>query len=290
MTKLHKVEDKRRLSSKIAERLRKSPEVRPFPAAVAQLTSACQDPNTDIRTFESIIECDAALSGKLLRMANSPLFCPAGQVKTISHAVALLGIRKLKSVAMSVAGSAMFSSGSQAQDQRRYLWNHSVGCAVVAQCVARHVPDVEPDEAFLAGVFHDIGKLLFYDTIPDEYSEVDAEFNGERLVEEEDFLFGTTHELVGLASADSWKLPSEIRSAIGWHHRPAESESCPAYAQVINLADRLAKLWGIGSDVMSKDELQDGEQDVPLTKLQSHLEPIQDEARRLFDETVAAAG
>lgn len=281
---LHKVEDKRRLANKIGDRLKRSPEVRPFPAAVTQLVSACQDANADSRTFETIIERDPALSGKILRMANSPMFCPVGQVKSIAHAVSLLGIRKLKSIATAIAGEAMFSSGDGSPDQRLKLWDHSIGCAVVARCVATHFTGVDADQAFLAGVFHDIGKLLFYDTIPDEYSQIAVSFSGLQLVNEEEFLFGTTHEMVGLASAKAWDLPNEIKAAIGWHHRPEQAESCPEYARIIHAADRLAKHWGIGSDSVTEEGiLEKLGCDMAITEAQ--FDSMEEEAGILFNET-----
>ena len=285
----HTIKDKPCLAGIISDRLSKSPEVRPFPTAVTQLSAACQNSISNSQTFASIIERDPALSAKILRMANSPIFCPAGQVKGIAHAATVLGVRKLRSVAMSVAGAEMFSSGEQAQNQRLQLWNHSIGCAVVARSVAGHFAGVDKDEAFLAGVFHDIGKLFFYDAIPNEYSETEASFSGSNLVKEEELRFGTTHEVIGLASAESWELPLEIRTAIGWHHRPSLAESCPAFAQVIHVADRLAKHWGIGSDGSPEENLLDGlEREFGLIK--SQFDSMEEEARRVFDETQSAAG
>ena len=279
--------DKTDLAEKVTARLRKSPEVRPFPAAVTQLVAACQDPNANGQTFESIIECDPALSGKILRMANSPMFCPSGQVRSIAHAVALLGLRKLKSVAMSVAGASMFSTDRETQRQLEELWQHSIGSAVVARRMAESIPGVEPDQAFLSGVFHDIGKLLFLDTIPDEYSMLSQNYSGIELVKEEDSLFGISHETVGLASAASWDLPSEIRAAIGWHHRPEQADFCQEYAQLANAADLLAKRWGIGSD---EEEDQRARYEFPsaLELDEDQLANIEQDARANFAETVAA--
>ena len=285
---LHTVDEKRRLSKVIEDRLSKSAEVRPFPAAVTRLTAACHDPNADGKVFESIIECDPALSGKILRLANSPLFCPSGTVKSIPHAVSLLGLRKLKSVAMSVAGAAMFSSGDGATAQRKKLWDHSIGCAVVARCLADLVPGVDKDEAFLGGVFHDVGKLLFYDTIPAEYSEVTASFAGGQLVEEERFLFGVTHEEVGLVSATSWELPAEISTAIRWHHDPDSADDFARYAAVTHAADGLARVWCIGSVEHHESTAVESAADrFELTDDQ--LEAIKEHSRDAFDETMAAS-
>ena len=236
------------LREKIAARLSSTEEIRPFPVSVTRLYAACQDPETDIREFESIIECDAVLSAKLLKFANSPLFCASGGVKRIAHAVSLLGMRRLKSLATSVAGAIMFAKGQGAEEQRVALWRHSVGCAVVAQQLAWQFDAVDESDAFLAGIFHDIGKLLFYDVIPHEYSELEAYFSGDRLAEEEGRVFGTNHAQVGLKSAASWKLPLEIRTAIGWHHEPSQANEFPGFAKLISVADKLARQWGIGSD------------------------------------------
>ncbi len=243
---IHKVEDRRQLANKIQERLDKSPEVRPFPAVVARLVSACQDPNATSREFESIIECDPALSGKILRMANSPMYCPSGSVKSISHAVSLLGLRKLRSVAMSIAAESMFADGGEAVQARKRLWSHSVGCAMVARYLAEHVPDADPDVAFLGGLFHDIGKLLFYDAIPNEYDEIDGRLCDMALIEEEQFLFSTTHVAVGSASAASWGLPVALWAATRWHHNPEEADCDEQLVNVVAAANCLSREWGIG--------------------------------------------
>lgn len=183
----------------------------------------------------------------------------------------------------------MFSAGDGANKQRQQLWSHSVGCAVVARILAKHVPGVDMDDAFFGGVFHDVGKLLFYDVIPDEYSEIKASFKGLSLVQEENFLMGTAHEEIGLASASSWELPDEVKATVGWHHRPEQATVCSEYAVVASLADSMAKHWGIGSEAMMLySETQDAlRNDYGLTDDQ--LEAIEVEARKSFEETMAAS-
>jgi HD-like signal output (HDOD) protein len=246
---LHKVAEKRRLHNLIKEHLLGSPELRPFPTAVTRLVTACCDPESTNRDLAQAIEYDPALAVKILRLANSPLVCPRGSVKSIVHAVSMLGRRKLKSVAMSVATASMFSSGDQhGAAHRQSLWNHSLGCASVATVLAPFVPDVDPPDAMLAGVFHDVGKLLFLDAIPDEYQELTESLHGGSIVEEEQFLFGTTHEEIGVRSANSWGLSKEIVAAIGWHHRPDDAPFCQNISSTVALADNLARQWGLGLD------------------------------------------
>ncbi|MGB7343577.1 MAG: HDOD domain-containing protein [Pirellulaceae bacterium] len=244
---LHRVEDKRRLEKLIQDHLKKSPELRPFPEAVTRLVSACRKEETTSKDIESIIACDPSLSVKILRLANSPLFCPSRDVNNIVHAVALLGRRKVKSIAMSAAAADIISSGQGAALQRQELWTHSVGCAAVASSLAGRTNRIDQDDAFLAGIFHDVGKLLFLDTIADEYDELTSSYLGASLVDEESFLFGTTHEDIGVTAANLWGLPDELLCAIGWHHRPDQNPFGHPQAKLISLANDLARGWGIGS-------------------------------------------
>lgn len=244
---LHRAQDKRRLHQKIQDHLKSSPTLRPFPEAVTRLVVACREPETTTKEIEEIIACDPSMSVNILRLANSPLFCVTRDVTSISHAVALLGRRKVKSVGMSAAAANMFASGDSAASQREKLWTHSLGCASVASSLSHHVAGIDSADAFLAGVFHDVGKLLFFDVIPDEYKDLAASHQGNALVREEEFVFGTTHQEIGLRSAHLWGLPKDILAAIGWHHQPDEAPFEQKFAKVMTVANQLAKDWEIGS-------------------------------------------
>ena len=109
---LHKATDKRRLHSRIQQHLKSIPELRPFPEAVTRLVAACRNSEGTNKEIEEIIACDPSLSVRVLRLANSPLFCPTRDITSIAHAVTLLGRRRLKSISMSVAAANMLLSGT----------------------------------------------------------------------------------------------------------------------------------------------------------------------------------
>lgn len=279
-----RTETRQELAKKVQAHLQASPEIRPFPAAVSRLLAACQDIKASACTFEPIIESDPALSIQVLRLANSPLF-GLPKVNSIAHAVALLGLNKLRTLAMSIAGASMFSEGTAAKIQRQWTWNHSVGCAIVARLLAGHT-SVAPDDAFLGGIFHDVGKLFFFEVVPEEYSALSASHSGVALAQKEDSLFGTTHEEVGLSSAHSWQLPKEIKAAIGWHHRPDQAPVHKDVAATIFFADALAKSWGIGPANASSNVRSDVLTEYDLTEDQ--LDKLQERAHQQFDETMKA--
>ena len=97
----------------------------------------------------------------------------------------------------------MFAQGVTAEKQREELWNHSLGCATVARLLTDYVPNVAADDAFLAGILHDIGKLLLYDVVPEEYQKMVLSYHGNELIQQELFLLDVSHAEIGLQSAES---------------------------------------------------------------------------------------
>jgi HD-like signal output (HDOD) protein len=260
--------------------LNENPEVRPFPAAVTQLLAACQDPNSNAMTFERIVECDAGLAARLMRMANSPIYGLGTKIHSVSHATTVLGVRQLKNLALSVAGANMFSSGKTAARQREELWRHSLGCATIARLLAKTTKSVAPDDAFLAGIFHDVGKLLLFDVAPAEYIDLIENCEPQQLSLEEQRLFGVNHEQIGLRSAISWGLSEDLQIAIGFHHHPDEATAHKEFAMIVYVANNLAKSWGIGTD-------EPRECDVTFESLNANeasLADVREQARRAYDE------
>lgn len=278
---LHKTADKRELAKRISEHLRDHPEVRPFPTTVTRLINALQDANATATDFEAIIAQDPALAGKLLRLTNSPLFSPNGRIESIATAVSLLGLRRLRSIAMSVAGDTMFSSGSSAEQARIRLWEHSVACACVGRSLAKVISGTDADEMFLAGIFHDVGKLLFFDVMPELYEDMTRDKHGRALVEEERYLTGFTHEEIGFKSSKAWELPVAIQAAICWHSCPQDANMAEPFVRAFSLANELTNCWGISAEPIDMSEELTAEiESYGLSE--SQLERIAAEARDAF--------
>ncbi len=249
-----KVEDKRRLSQLVEDHVKGGVELRPFPAAVTQLLAACQSPDSTAQTFEKIIGCDPGLSVRLLKMANSPLYGLTQEVQSIAHAASILGTRQLRSLALSVAGRAVFHGDEAAAKTRDELWSHSLASATVARVLAQKNPRLDADDAFLGGIFHDVGKLFLFDVVLKEHQSLASKFSGAALVKEESALFGIDHQAIGLKAAHGWGLSEQIKAAIGYHHDPSSSLVHPERAMLMHLADRLTKHWGVGAPEV-EDEL-----------------------------------
>lgn len=277
------VSSKSNLMQLVESRLKENPEVRPFPACVNRLLSALRSEDSTSKTFANIIECDPGLALRLLRLANSPIFGLRKEVQSVEQAVTILGTRKLKSIVLSLVGSAMFRSGDSAATERLLLLDHSIGCATVARVLANYVPGVSTDDAFLAGMFHDIGKLFFFDVAPNEYAKISLTATGD-LIDRERGLFGLTHEEVGIKSGSGWPLAEEIVAAIGYHHQPNASPAHLTFVSAIHVANQLAKLGGIGSNAQAEMEPPDDLM-ASLGVERSSLEEVLEKAAVDFAET-----
>ena len=219
-------------------------ELRPFPAAASQLMTACNDANTTVREVTEIIKSDPGLSTRLLQLANSPMYGFSGEIRSIDHATVVLGMRALRDLAVSTAVGDVFDAGDAATTKiRQDLWQHSLAVGCVARLLAADVEDVVPDEAFLGGVIHDVGKLFMLDHDSVGYIQLLSGHDLTGLPAAEIETYGLAHTEVGQRCAQSWGLPDEIIDVIHFHHNPEEADFGGALVDVVFAANYLAAVW-----------------------------------------------
>lgn len=172
-----------------------------------------------------LIEKDTVLAATVLRVVNSALYSLQGTVNSVRHAVAVLGIEKLRKIALSMSVARMWTQAPApaAWDAARFN-AHSVACGVLSDLIAAGTPVDYPEGAFVAGLLHDVGKLLIATADPEGYAQVagEAERAGRTWVECEAGLLGITHSELSGAALERWNLPLPIREAVARHHEATE--------------------------------------------------------------------
>ena len=241
----------------LLDRLDELSELRPFPAVANRLMAACEDPDCDSRILGQIIRCDGSLALRFLRVANSSMYGFSREINTIEAAVVVLGFKAVKNLAISIAAAEVFDQGSSAHQARLELWQHSLGTATVAKLLANQLADVNSEEAFLAGIVHDVGKLIFFDVVPDDYLALNVSLQNESIVDAEVRTFGITHEQIGKECGEEWGLPDEIIHAIANHHSPASAADCVELVSLISLANSISKIWGLGVNTPLSADLEE---------------------------------
>lgn len=244
---LMKVTDRRRLANIVQEELQVTAELRPFPQVVRRLLDLYQDPGATAADATRVLNEDTQFAYRVLQMCSSPAFGSHQTYPDIATAVAATNPRQLRHLVLAQAAATIFAPPPSASDPTRRLWEHSLGVATTARILAFTVPGVDADDAFLAGLYHDIGKLFFLDTVPDAYIDMMCRLIGSAWYEEERLTFEVTHEEIALKSAHHWELSEPLKAVVGFHHRPQEAPFHKSLVESIANADILAYNWGVGS-------------------------------------------
>ena len=187
-----------------------------LPAVVGRLVTAMADERLGLEALAQHVAADPALSARILAAANAGAYALHG-VATIPQAIALIGINRVHDIAVQSAMLEVFSDFA-VPDSLRAIWLESLAAAICAEEVAAH-SGANRSVAHVAGLLHDIGKLLLYAVLRDEYLEVLAvvERSGSPISEVERELIGVDHAMAGGELARVWRLPDVIADAILGH-------------------------------------------------------------------------
>ncbi len=178
--------------------------------------------NNDLSTIADlvkVIEHDQALAAKILAVANSAFYGFRGQVKSIPNAAKILGFDMIRNLAVSV--SLFKPANNESLTQLKHLWEHSFKVATAAALLADRTGLAKREDAFLAGLINDLGRVILYQIYGDEYLEVSKGIN-KQLLNKEMETFGASHSTVGKWFADSYKFQKECVLSIEAHHSPED--------------------------------------------------------------------
>ena len=217
--------------------------VPPFPAVAHRILAVVGKDDVDYDELASLAKMDPSFSVELLRLANSAMFGVRREVKSLAHAIVLVGTQRIKTIAIMVAMNRMVRSSVRIAALRK-VWLHSLVTAIIAEEVAR-ITRSDRDQAYTTGLLHNLGTLGLMSAYPDEYSrmvEVSDDF-GFDLLRTERALFDIDHCAAGAYLAQDWDFPDELAAAIATHHdEPVSGEV--SLDNLIKLSWRLADALG----------------------------------------------
>jgi putative nucleotidyltransferase with HDIG domain len=211
-----------------------------LPKVVQEVMQMLSNDNVDINQLASIIEQDAVIAAKVLKMANSSFYGVTRAVKNIDDAVAILGLAKLRSlvIASGVTGAIVHVPGL---DLKRF-WSHSLLAASISRDIAKQLGR-DAEVAYIAGLLHNIGDLLLHLVSPEVSLQVDALCVGarteKRRLAERDVI-GLDHCQIGEELALRWGFPSEISRALHYYATPLDKGAC-GVAPVVYIAVQIAQ-------------------------------------------------
>ena len=260
-----------------------------LPEIVVRLNQVIDDPGHSAADLGHLIELDPALSARLLRIVNSPLYALSRRVDSISRAVTIVGESDVRNLAIATSVASLFTGIQSRHIDVSTFWRHSVYCAVVARLLAEQQLLGNRESYFLAGLLHDIGSLLISTKLPEMAREalLRARHHETSVQQAEHEVLGFDHAAVGAALLGQWRLPDNIITAVAHHHDPDACAEFRQGAAITHIANCLANqsLHGTHSD---------GEATVPealagrLAGLSVEtMTVISDIAEHQFDEALA---
>lgn len=220
--------------------LKNLPPFRPVAAKLMRLTAQDDVPITKV---QQVLRTDVAFSAEVLRLANSALVGTRTEVLSVSHAVAMLGLERLKALAMTIA-MRDFSSSSKNDEAMQLCWRYNLATAIICEWLARFLP-LDAETCYTAGLIHDIGRLAILRSFPDEYMQMLSviEEHGFDLLRCEKDLFDIDHCEAGAWLLVRWEFPAELRYVAEFHHEEPD-QATPELVKAVYISWQIADMLG----------------------------------------------
>lgn len=223
--------------------IQRSSQIATLPGIAVQIIQLCEDPDSTIDQLNSVI--DTVLAMRLLKLVNSAYYGMSGQITSLQHAIVLLGLKAVKNVAIATSLVKLVRGGHiGAGFDASELWTHSVAVATGARMLARQTKLASPEEAFLAGLLHDMGVVVEMQACGANFFKLIQKVNQDPTLsfrQAEIELLGASHEDFGAGLCRSWNFPKSLEYATGYHHRPWElPPDDRVLASFVHVADILA--------------------------------------------------
>jgi putative nucleotidyltransferase with HDIG domain len=205
-----------------------------FPQAALRTLSLMSEPRANLADVVEAASLDPAIAGLIIQLANSALFGPRARISTLSKAVGRLGFATSQKVITSAALRPVFSS-----PKLQNAWQHSLQVADLSEQLASHSGKIDPAEAYLAGLVHDVGRIALISMPVYDAARIQGlVLSGCPPIYAESLLLRTDHAELGARIAEEWRLPHNMVAAIRQHHRPEKTEN--PLASLLYLAEHLS--------------------------------------------------
>jgi putative nucleotidyltransferase with HDIG domain len=220
-----------------------------LPMFYSQLSEAIDHPRSSIADIAKIISEDMGLTARILKLANSPLFGYFSKIETITQAVTIIGVLQVRDLALALSVMDVFSGIPESMVNMEQFWRHSLGAGLAARLLATSQREASLERFFVAGILHDIGRLVMYIRAPEISLELleRCRCTGELLHRAERERFGFDHAEVGGALLRRWKIPPRVAEPVERHHNCPRAEQYPREAAILHFADIVAHALQIGN-------------------------------------------
>lgn len=223
----------------------------PFSPIITKVLSVIDNPASSASDIERIIKYDQVLSSRVLKMANSAYYGYGGKISTISQSIVILGLNTLRAILFTaLAAKALNKKLLGYKMQEGDFWKHSVLTALAARTLSAKIKYPNPEEVFIGGLLHDLGKLVLDPFVANHYSAIINLVNTRKILfsEGEREVLGLNHAHVGRRIAEKWNFPALLTEVIAFHHQSSSAPNNKTAAAIISLSTKFATYLSSGID------------------------------------------
>lgn len=221
-----------------------------LPEVCIRVNEMLDDPSYNSADIGKVISQDTGLTARLLKIVNSAFYGYQSRIETVSRAVTVIGLRELRGLVL--AASAVESFARLPNDVLNMVnfWRHSVYCGVVSQLIAQKCNVLHSERLFVAGLLHDVGKLVICNKLPKDAKEIATQVKKKKKFdfEIENKILGFNHAEVGGELLKEWQMPEALFTAVQYHHRPKDAMTAEIETCIVNIANSMTIKAEIGVD------------------------------------------
>lgn len=242
------------MNSELEKTIMAAGDLPAMPVVAAKVMQLVEDERATAEELAKIVASDPAVAARVMKISNSPLYGCQRQTQTLPGAIMLMGFNTLKSIVMVAYLKDVFKPVGLME---KMLWEHAFGAGLAARVIAADIRQVNPEEAFLAGLMHDIGKLIMYNQDKAKFQKVVERYYNEdvwfEVAEKEVYPF--THAEVGGCVLKKWNFPDELVEAVLQHHTFDGTGQEEPYQKSIIAVTSLANLFCIKLGIGEREPL-----------------------------------
>jgi putative nucleotidyltransferase with HDIG domain len=223
-----------------------------LPTVAFRVMEVTGDSKSSANDLMKIISTDVSLTAKILKIANSPFYGLTREISSLQHALTVLGFKEIKNLVISTVAVENFKDLEQdGKFDIKKFWKHSFCCGLAAKIIATSFMN-KGNELFVAGLLHDIGKLVIYIAFPDEFMKQQEAMSSLKLkylsFSAEKNFFAMSHDEVGMKLLQRWMFPEDLIAAVGFHHQPQYAYGDQLYPMVVHVADILSHIYEVQAE------------------------------------------
>jgi HD-like signal output (HDOD) protein len=230
-------------ADEIREKVKTIIQLPVLPTLAMEVVDMVENPRTSASQLGKVISTDQALTGKVLKIANSPFYGFPKKISTVDFAIIVLGFDALKEIVISISLISSLQKRSDSYFDSKQFWDHAITTGVIARRLGRETKYRVSGEVFVGGLLHDMGISVMHRNFPNEFKRiVDITRETElSFIEAEESVLGVTHAEIGGWLAERWNLPESLCEAVAAHHHPERASKNMDLVSLIHVADLIGQ-------------------------------------------------